>query len=411
MLFPASKFGPGSHRRGESISAAPRSVSCDLLSRWLLAGRSDPESAAFEVALTGSEFSVGRHPENDLCLRNPTVSGRHARFVVAETEATVVDLQSTNGTFVNGRRVRGTVALRAGDILQFGTAVFELKGNSASNSNSTMEFDVATDALALLEFNRLLTEPALIPNFQPIVSMASTKLVGYEVLMRSNLPQMETPAEMFRIAAQRSAEMELSSLARCLGVQAGHKCALPLYINTHPCEVNDPGLLDSLTHIRIAYPSTPLYLEIHEAAITSTSNLALLRQGLNDLNIRLAYDDFGAGQARLLELVEVPPDVIKFDMCLIRGIGHASAERQRLVQSLVDIVRQFGVITLAEGVETVEEDIACRQIGFELAQGFLYGRPMPPPPRPLELGVASLSSVCEPSPGLPAYPIPPVPAP
>jgi EAL domain-containing protein (putative c-di-GMP-specific phosphodiesterase class I) len=102
-----------------------------------------------------------------------------------------------------------------------------------------------------------------------------------------------------------------------------------------------------------------------------------LRTRLNDLNIGLAYDDFGAGQARLRELVEVPPDVIKFDMCLIRSLPTASTETRRLLSTLVAAVRQLNVAVLAEGVETELEARRCLELGFELGQGFFFGRPQP----------------------------------
>ena len=66
-------------------------------------------------------------------------------------------------------------------------------------------------------------------------------------------------------------------------------------------------------------------MEIHEAAITSASFLAKLRDQLRDLDIGLAYDDFGAGQARLLEMADAPPDVIKFDIHMIRGLCEAES--------------------------------------------------------------------------------------
>ena len=80
-------------------------------------------------------------------------------------------------------------------------------------------------------------------------------------------------------------------------------------------------------------------------------------------------------EARLLELVEVPPDIIKFDIGLIHGLACSSGLRQ-LVSSLVRMVREVGVTTLAEGVETPEQAAICQEIGFQLAQGFFFGPPL-----------------------------------
>ena len=66
-----------------------------------------------------------------------------------------------------------------------------------------------------------------------------------------------------------------------------------------------------------------------------------------------------------------------FDLQLVQGLGQASNERRRVVGALVAMVRDLGVIPLAEGVELQKEADVCRELGFELAQGYLFGRPAP----------------------------------
>jgi EAL domain-containing protein (putative c-di-GMP-specific phosphodiesterase class I) len=102
-----------------------------------------------------------------------------------------------------------------------------------------------------------------------------------------------------------------------------------------------------------------------------------LRANLISLDMGLAYDDFGAGQARLNELAEVPPDYIKFDVSLIRQIHEAPPAKLQLVESLIHIARDLGVDTIAEGVELRQERDVCEQLGFDLAQGFMFGKPRP----------------------------------
>jgi EAL domain-containing protein (putative c-di-GMP-specific phosphodiesterase class I) len=88
-------------------------------------------------------------------------------------------------------------------------------------------------------------------------------------------------------------------------------------------------------------------------------------------------NDFGVGQTRLSELIEAPPDYLKFDMSLIRGIEKAPVERPRMLGSLVRIVLDLGINPLAEGIETSEEAEVCRSLGFQTVQGFYFGRPTP----------------------------------
>jgi EAL domain-containing protein (putative c-di-GMP-specific phosphodiesterase class I) len=247
------------------------------------------------------------------------------------------------------------------------------------SSSATVSADAASHALAHVQFDKLLALPAVVPHFQPIVQLADGQCVGYEILGRSRLLGLETPAEMFRVAAERSLESDLSRVLRDEGLRIGRIVGADraLYVNTHPEELNDTVLFDSLEKLRSDNPHSAVVLEVHESAVTSIKFLGELRSRLSDLGIGLAYDDFGAGQARLIELSDVPPDIIKFDIQLVHGLSAASTERQRMVGTLVRMVRELGVIPLAEGIELPEEAAVCRQLGFELAQGYYFGRPAP----------------------------------
>ena len=346
---------------------------------WFLTGRPQSDGTIQEIAVRSQSFSVGRHPENQFRLTNSTISAHHAELFYVAEDLFVRDLQSTNGTLINGCRIRTASGLRDGDTLHFGTAMFTVRRRGSGLSTATVTTDILQEAAGHLNFDKLLGDPALRPFYQPIVRLENQETVGYEVLARSQLVGLENPATMFRVAAERGSEAMLSSLSRYLGVYASRKFAVtaPLYLNTHPVELNRPELLDSLSMLRNKFPGTAITIEIHEGSITSTEFLRDFRTELNDLNMSLAYDDFGSGQARLLELIDVPPDVLKFDMKFVRGIADATAERRRMIQSLVDLVRSLDVTPLAEGIETEEEALVCRDLGFDLAQGYFYGRPCP----------------------------------
>ena len=81
---------------------------------------------------------------------------------------------------------------------------------------------------------------------------------------------------------------------------------------------------------------------------------------------RLAFDDFGAGQTRLMELVAIRPDCLKFDRQLIQDIHLAPAQRRKMLASLVEMTKDLGIVTLAEGIECSEEGEVCQELGFEL---------------------------------------------
>src|SRR5690606_10088000 len=128
---------------------------------------------------------------------------------------------------------------------------------------------------------------------------------------------------------------------------------------------------------RSQYPAMQVVVEIHEGAIHDPKMTIDFCIRARDLGYKVAYDDFGAGQSRLLELIKAPPDYLKFDSCLIRDVHQCNPYQSRMLKMLVDTCHNFAVIAVAEGIETIEEAEACRHLGFDLAQGFHFGRPRP----------------------------------
>jgi EAL domain-containing protein (putative c-di-GMP-specific phosphodiesterase class I) len=182
----------------------------------------------------------------------------------------------------------------------------------------------------------------------------------WQILGRGDLPGFERdPLKLFQIASTINMSAELSHLFRQTGVSIGS--TFPgrpiLFINTHPAEMGDWNrLVRNFQHLRSGFPSLQFTVEIHESTVTDLDRMRSLRSLFKELDIRLAYDDFGSsGQARLLALAEVPPDYLKIDRSLIQNIHQASQKRQRMIEVLVSFLNETGVKTLAEGVSCVEE--------------------------------------------------------
>jgi EAL domain-containing protein (putative c-di-GMP-specific phosphodiesterase class I) len=348
---------------------------------WLLSGQLADDQAVRHVRVDASRFVVGRNPGASLCIPSPTVSREHAELTVVDRGLLLRDLGSTNGTFVNGTRLQQPCTVNHGDLLQFGQVVFRVVQQSTESGPQTIQADSCDRALALIQFDQLMTQRAVTPHVQPIVTMADRKTWASEVLARSRFFGLKDPHSMFGAAKVLNLEGELSRILREEGVRTAQ--VLPaehvLFLNTHPIEMEDLDLLVfSLGELREIEPRRPLVLEIHEAAVTRGEEMRKLRDALAELSIGLAYDDFGAGQARLVELVDVPPDYLKFDMRLVQNLGLASMERQRMLASLVQMVHDLGIKPLAEGIELESDHEICRQMGFAHGQGFLYGYPMLP---------------------------------
>jgi EAL domain-containing protein (putative c-di-GMP-specific phosphodiesterase class I) len=348
-----------------------------VVSDWYLAGQLTPRDPAREFPIHASVFSVGRKPDNSLSIPSHSVSGYHAEFLQTEAGLIVRDLNSTNGTFVNGQRLEGEVQVHGGDLVQFATEVFRIGQSTRRNESRTVANDSSDQAMALVQFDRLINDGNAFPYYQPIVRLPDQACIGYEVLGRSRLFGLQMPAQMFLAAAQLNMEAELSEVFRMRGVQVGSDfpSGINLFLNTHPKELGPSRLYTSLRLLREADPNRTLTLEIHEGAVTNIDTIRELSVVLNDLNIHLAFDDFGVGEARLLELAEIRPDYLKFDMKLTNNIHAASAKRQELVALFARMLNDLGINTLAEGIETKECHETICQMGFKFAQGYFYGRP------------------------------------
>ncbi|MCP4508884.1 MAG: EAL domain-containing protein [Fuerstiella sp.] len=373
LLTPVDNF-PSPASDGEQRADASATIT------WALYGNLMDGGTLRKIPISAQPFTVGRHQENIVSVMDPTVSGCHAELLLAGDQLLVRDCNSTNGTLLNGRKIQTVAGLRDGDILHFGNVMFTVHPEKTFDEIATVESNSAADAIAHVQFSTFLNRPGVEPWFQPIVRLDSQKHVGFEVLSRSQFIGLETPAKMFRVAAQRTSEAALSRVCRVEGMRLSESLGedMQIYLNTHPAELNDQELFTSLHDLRDRNPERSIVLEVHESGVTSVDFLKSLRDVLTELDFGLAYDDFGAGQARLAELIEVPPDILKFDVKLIQGLPTASEARRSTVAALIRIVEDLDVVPLAEGIETQKESDICRELGFKLAQGYLFGRAEPP---------------------------------
>lgn len=367
------------HPRGNSSGLRAGGTDFGHCWVWFLSGQITDTGTVRHIPIHASPFVIGRRNETTLCLPSPTVSGLHAEIVELGDQLYLRDLNSTNGTYVNGQRIREPIALQPDDLVQIASFAFRVSRQSADASAKTVAENVCDKALALVQFDKMMTERAVLPFYQPIVELQSGTTVAFEVLGRSPFFGLETPAAMFYAASQLDLEVELSNMFRWEGISlcAAVDPQIHLFVNTHPAEMQKEGLVQSMRAVREVSPEQPITLELHEAAVTDAPAISRLRDELAAIDVKLAYDDFGAGQTRLVELVEVRPDYLKFDMNLIRDIDRAGEQRQRMLATLVQMTRELGIAAIAEGVETQGEADTCRQLGFDLGQGFHFGWPAP----------------------------------
>jgi len=365
--------GTGSPRKAETLAR----IKIESGGRFSLIGRVRSGDGLSMTSLDHEPFTIGRNNSNSLHLPDSTASSFHAELTGLESCLRVTDLNSTNGTFVNGQRIAGTHPLQDGDLLQFGSTVFRVSSQTVTPPTCTEAFDAADDAVALVQFSEVLRKQAINPHLQPIVDINTRATVGFEVLARSRYMGLRTATALFQAAARMNAEIVLSQQARLAGMNVARMVphGATLFLNTHPRELDDPDLVNSLKELRANFPRRTMCIEIHESAVSSPLKLKELKYALADLGMQLAFDDFGAGQSRLRELIAVRPDYVKFDMSLLDNVE--DPKHARAIETLVQMTLDLEIVPLAEGVEKQEQHDACRGVGFQLAQGFLYGHPMP----------------------------------
>ncbi|MGB5161969.1 MAG: EAL domain-containing protein [Thermoanaerobaculia bacterium] len=352
---------------------------------WYLEGFMDLSGRLYRVPIHSLPFRVGRQAGLELTLPLQIVSFQHAELYEHDGRLMVRDLGSTNGTFLNQELLTGQAPLDEGDILHFATLEFRLGLMDAEGSEeligSTAVISSKLPQLVVEKAERLrvlLQDGGVRHEFQAIVGLSKRDLLGYEVLGRGDSEGLpSTPYELFDLAAVLGVEVELSELLR---QHSFPECASFLgaprfFFNTHPRELREDRLLRSLERARSEFPQVRMAIEIHEAAVTDSTMIQRLMAELQRFDVLLVYDDFGAGQARLLELADVPPDFLKFDRSLIEDIDGAPPARRRLLASLAKLALDLGIDLIAEGVETEEEAAVCRGMGFAYGQGYLFSRP------------------------------------
>ena len=237
-------------------SLCPNATSLNGL-EWYLCGTVAEGERSREIALSQSRFQAGRRSSCDLRLSWPTVSGIHAEFVQAANVIFLRDLGSTNGTFVNGRRISTDTLLSEGDVIHFGGVEFRLRKRCEEDSRGTINWNGNNLTARLEGFDELVHGTGLVPFYQPIVKLCDALTVGFEVLARSRIAEFPTPREMFETAEQLDRENELSEVCRREGVRQGSGMVdgQRLYLNTHPTELQSPNLIASLEELRDEAPN------------------------------------------------------------------------------------------------------------------------------------------------------------
>jgi diguanylate cyclase (GGDEF)-like protein len=226
--------------------------------------------------------------------------------------------------------------------------------------------------------------------YQPIVTIATGELVGFESLMRWNHPErgLVEPEAFIQLAEEIGlivpmGEWALYEACRQLGVwqqQYPSSRDLSLNINFSKQQLLDPNLLSMIDEAvrRSNIQATSIKMEITESTfMDSADELAPVLERVQALGIHLAMDDFGTGYSSLSFLHRAPMDYLKIDRSFI---ANASKKREyaAIVNTVVQLAHNLDMKVVAEGVETPDQLSMLQALDCNYGQGFLFDRPLPP---------------------------------
>jgi EAL domain-containing protein (putative c-di-GMP-specific phosphodiesterase class I) len=223
--------------------------------------------------------------------------------------------------------------------------------------------------------------------YQPLFHLGEGRLIGYEALMRWHHPTrgLLGPGTFVDLAEQTGLIVPLTRWALQLACnqlaiwRRRSDDSLEVSVNLSLVNLKDYEILGDVAAALEAseIPPESLVLEITESTVMREHDMG--REILHDLKrlgVRLALDDFGTGYSSLSRLSELPFDSLKIPRPFIERITHDDQDFA-LTQGIVDLGHHLELSIVAEGIETPRQLTSVRAIGCELAQGFLFAKPLP----------------------------------
>ena len=270
------------------------------------------------------------------------------------------------------------------------TAMYRAKDNGKARHelfHSTMH----TRAVALLklenDLRRAIEREEFCVHYQPIISLETEALVGFEALARWNHPErgLVPPDEFIPLAEEtgliteigawvlREACMQMRKWQQALGRES-----LTMSVNLSGKQLTQTDLIQQIQNTleQTGLNPTWLRLEITESVVMENAELAtntLLQ--LRKLGVHLSIDDFGTGYSSLSYLHRFPVNTLKIDRSFIGRMAKGD-ENSEIVRTICTLANNLGMEVVAEGVETREQLELLRSLKCEYGQGYLFSRPV-----------------------------------
>ncbi len=223
--------------------------------------------------------------------------------------------------------------------------------------------------------------------YQPLLSLQTCQIVGFEALSRWQRAQgIVPPAEFIKVAEETGLILPINrKLIReaCQQVRRWHALfpCQPLFgisVNITAKQFGQPDLASEIAAIIHETGMNPAWLDLEiteNIAMADAERSARVLSELKALGVQLSIDDFGTGYSSLSRLQQFPVDTLKIDRAFVSGMD-SNSETREIVKSIVLLSHSLGMEVVAEGIEREEELRALQQLGCERGQGFLFSRPI-----------------------------------
>jgi diguanylate cyclase (GGDEF)-like protein len=310
------------------------------------------------------------------CFKNPFILDEHEIFIQVSIGATTSVMNYDTPE----------EALRDADI-----AMYHAKdegGNNFQLYDSLMHKELVASMELQAAVRKAIPKDELVLYYQPVISIMTGRIVGFEALVRWNSPERGfLGPDRFLSALDTTGllnQLDLWVIRQAINdfskINNQQHITPPLFISINLSEKTffHPEITDLIDDLIIEAGIKPdhLIFEITEQSNFKTEHTVLqLMNRLRSKGIKLSLDDFGTGYSTLGYLHRFPVDYLKIDKSFIQKVDRDS-ENARIVHTIVNLAEQIGMSVIAEGVETAEQLDFLRKINCDYVQGFYFSRPV-----------------------------------
>jgi len=256
--------------------------------------------------------------------------------------------------------------------------IFERSMDEAAQRRLAME----------IELRRAIDRGELCVYYQPEVEIGTGELIGMEALVRWNHPDrgLLSPSEFIGVAEETGLVLPIGRwilYEACRQAREWQKRyrryrALMVSINLSGKHFAQATLIDEVAEVlrKTEIDPSNVILEITESvAMEGAEKTIETLTKLKALGVKLAIDDFGTGFSSLSYLKRFPVDLLKVDKSFVYGVAASGTDRA-IVQAVIDLAHALGLEVIAEGIETTEQLEMLRDLGSEIGQGYIFGKPL-----------------------------------